>query len=477
MPGELHRLRSRLQLALAGDAAESWGEGMATALDQVRRHHDAATMRAVGADTIAAAIGAYRKSGRLERFVDLKYVCLGVATPDADGDCLLAAARLRDQLLASAQSLAEPRRQMKCFQALLRSYWSFPLHGDGVSAAAREGFAVLRAWLARRYSELERVRMTKPEWFTMLSMHQNLLGDHPCERYGPALLAGRGAALQLAIDDLAIPSGSWVLEEAVLALMQAATQLGDAEFRARLPQLLALGLGQAGLTLAAKLSRRAIACLLWRYARCAELIEHLPLFDAALALLGDPNLQRPAWDAQVTDERGAADDLAREMVGSWLKQRLIRDFFQRLARQGSSQQRRLDYWLRYEPFIEDMWFALGTADQVRAGRGYEDFRRYAGARLIELQDAGAASTSLLALRINEFLLIEAGDADRPLQLIRRAALTPEQARLFAGGEASVSSASFAALPVEVELEHRDGAGATWEQRFDAYLRPIVWRAQ
>ncbi len=480
----LNHLRSQLDLAFAPDpaAALAWAAdaAMAAALLEVRAAHDGAEILRVSAATISAALAAYRKTGQFARFTDLKYVCLGATEIDAEGNCLLAEAGLRDELLAQAEQVTPARRQMKCFQALLRSYWSFPLHGEHVAAASRQGFALLRAWLARRYRELEGVKMPKPEWFAMLSMHHNLLGEQPCEIYGPALLEGRGAGLQLAIEDLAIPSGSWVQEEAVLALVQAAAQLGDEAFRARLPQLLALSRGEAGLALSLGLSRRALACLLWRHARCTEVVEQLPLFDAALALLGNPNLHRPAWDSYVQDERGAADDVAREMVSSWLKQRLIHDFFLRFAAEGSSQTRRLDYWLRYEPFIEDMWFALGAEAQARRGRAYEDFRRYAQERLLELADAPGAepSTSLLVLRINDFLLLESAAVGQPLRLLRRSALSLEQLRLFSAAEtgASACAADFAALPWELSLEHADSPARKWEQSFDQYLRPIVWQA-
>ena len=482
----LNFLRSRLDIAfdLGPETAAAWadGEAMTAALDQVRRQHDQAQLRLASADTIAAAVDSYRRTGELPRFADLKYVCLGLAEVDAGGGGLLAEAARRDGLLQRAELIAEPRRQMKCFQALLRSYWTFPLHGDAVAGELQQGFIVLRAWLGRRYGQLEQVKMRKPEWFSLLSMHLNLLGENPCERYGPSLLEGKGGALQLAIEDLAIPSGSWVLEEAVLALMQAATQLGDNDFRARLAQLLTLTLGEAGLVLSTSLSRRCLAYLLWRYARCATVVEHLPLFDAALALLGNPNLHRPAWDALVQDERGAADELAREMVSSWLKQRLIRDFFQRLAVDGASEPRRLDYWLRYEPFIEDMWFALGSADQQRSGRGHEDFRRYAEGRLLPLADQdGQAATSFLVMRINDFFAIESAAMQQPMRLLRCASLSAAQLHLFADtpAEEGADAAAFAALPCEVALEHGDAAGLSgkWERRFDEYLRPIIWQTQ
>ena len=47
------------------------------------------------------------------------------------------------------------------------------------------------------------------------------------------------------------------------------------------------------------------------------------------------------------------------MVEGWLKRRLIKDFFELLARDGAADLRRLNYWLKWEPEISDMWFLLG----------------------------------------------------------------------------------------------------------------------
>jgi hypothetical protein len=95
-----------------------------------------------------------------------------------------------------------------------------------------------------------------------------------------------------------------------------------------------------------------------RYARIPSKPEHILLRDAAVAHIGNPWLKKSVWDAFVLDERGNPDDAAREMVYGWLKRRLISDFFELMSADGSGDTRRLNYWLRFEPFVEDMWFAL-----------------------------------------------------------------------------------------------------------------------
>jgi len=95
------------------------------------------------------------------------------------------------------------------------------LNGGHVSAAALHGLGVLRAWLGERFVALERTRMRKPDWFLMLSLHVDLLSARPCDRYAEALLSGYDAMLQLAVDDLAIPSESWVMEAAVMVAAHA----------------------------------------------------------------------------------------------------------------------------------------------------------------------------------------------------------------------------------------------------------------
>ena len=67
------------------------------------------------------------------------------------------------------------------------------------------------------------------------------------------------------------------------------------------------------------------------------------------------------------------------MVNSWLKVRLIKDFFDLLSEDRSADSRRLNYWLGFlEPAIQDMWFVLG-ADAM--GDKREDYTYFANGRI------------------------------------------------------------------------------------------------
>ncbi|WP_284046778.1 EH signature domain-containing protein [Cupriavidus campinensis] len=88
--------------------------------------------------------------------------------------------------------------------------------------------------------------------------------------------------------------------------------------------------------------------------------------DAATSTIGNPWLRRTHWDAYVR-VGDKADDQAREMVFFWLKERLVADFFELLSVDGINDKRRVAYWLRFVPFVEDMWFALGSSASSRRG--------------------------------------------------------------------------------------------------------------
>ncbi len=477
MSGALDRLQYGVLAAFGAHCRGLWDEpqAMTPVLEEVRLRHDSPAGRPVSADRIARAVAAFRATGRIAGFVELKHVCLGAAAIDAAGDCLLAEARLRDSLLLLAETVPTGRRQIKCFQCLLRSFWSFPVHGAEAGAAARAGLDVLRAWLARRYAELDAATKRKPRWFATLAGHANLLGSAPCERYGPALLRGDAHDLQGAVDGLAIPGDSWVTDEAVLAQLRAAAALADADWTALLPQLLEIATGRAGIAVSEALARRGVALLVSRYARCDSVDAHEGLLDAALAAIGNPWLRRAAWDAFVLEADGRAGEHAREMVGSWLKQRLIGDFFRLCG--GDRDARRPAYWQRFDPFIHSLWIGLGAGALERSGAEHEAFRRRCKGCLLGFDDVAG---NALILRIGDTLIVEFGGKGRGAHLFPWSRLDPALARRLTADRDKryVNLDDLMQTAAGMRLDHRDSStrDVSWEQRFDEQIRPLVWQA-
>jgi hypothetical protein len=471
-------LRAQLSTALGADAGRAafWGEprAMSSALEDVRRRHDHPAGKTVAADRIARAVAAFRRSGKVAGYVQLRHVCLGAATVDDAGDCLLAATALRERLFDLAENVPGARRQLKCFQALLRGYWSFPRYG-GASAAAVAGMDALAIWLLCRYAEFDSNRERKPLWLTLLGEHINLLGAAPCERYGPALLRGDATELQALIDGLAIPGDSWVKEEAVLAQARAAAALSDADWQAVLPQLLDIAAGRAGVAVSVRLAQRCIAICLSRHARCDAVERYEPLLDAAIATIGNPWQRRAVWDAHVLNADGKPCELAREMVNGWLKNLLIAEFF-RLHSPDGAGLRRAAYWQRYDPFVVSLWVGLSGRAMERRGEDHERFVRRAAGCLL-LVDAATDDDSVLLLRIGDFLVAEFGAEERGLYLFRWSRLDGKLVRRLGSARDAkyFSLSSLLASEAEARLPHRDDGGSPWESRFDDRLRPLLWR--
>lgn len=412
-------------------------------------------------DSIAIIVAEYRRAQSVTSYRDLKYVCYGTALTMPDGWCVLGNEKLRDKLLADVEQLDETRRRFKCFQALLSSYFAFALYDEHRSEAAKAGWETLRDWLARQRAQFQRdgnkSKLRLPGWFAVLTEHANLLTATPCDRYGKELLRDDGSSIEDARQGLGIPGDSWVMEEAILSQVKAAVELRDNNFNTYLDPLLKIAQGQAGVAVSELLKRRAIALLVSRYARCQSKPEHPVLRDTAVAIIGNPWLKRTTWDAWVKNYSDQPDVEAREMVNGWLKQRLITDFFAVLSEDGQADPRRLKYWLRFEPAIEDLWLVLGPDAMKNKSKPYKDLRERANGRLLSLENGGPSSNNAFIMRMGNWLIVEFGLTGNACYVY---SLTPPP---FALGGKSVSLSKLKNKSVG---EHYNHVLHGWEGNFD-----------
>lgn len=364
--------------------------------------------------SIATIVAEYRRSRGVASFRDLKYVCYGAAMRMQDGWCVLGNDKLRDELLADVERLDNAKWRLKCFEALLRSYFVFDCYEQQAKTTkdARDGWIILRDWLARQKAQFQRdgvnTSLRMPGWFAVLAQHENLLTNKPCDRYGVDMLRDDTSSIEEARQGLGIPGDSWVMQETILSQMRAASNLGETPFKAGLDQLLKVAQGQTSVAVSELLKRRAIAVLVSRYARCASKPEQPLLRDATVSIIGNPWLKRTAWDAWVKNSNDQPDDEARELVNGWLKGRLIKDFFDVLSEDNKADQRRLKYWLRFEPAIEDLWLALGPDAMHNRSQQYLELRERAKGRLLSLENAGPSNNNAFIMRMGDWLIVEFG---------------------------------------------------------------------
>lgn len=475
---QLDTLRTKLLSAfdLGLRRADEWTDHVANErmVECVRQRHDGSGSPPDPA-TIASAVVLFRRTGQINGWRGLKRVCFGAGSSDEEGWCLLSDNAMRERLIALAEGQKEARKRVRCFQYLLSSYWSFPL--ESADENARSGWLALREWLDARLPSVISDSVRIPEWLSTLKVNHNLLRDDPCAKYGAKLLAGDGSEFYSAVAGLGIPSDSWVPEEAIVAQMKAGAALNHDRFKDTLPGLLSVATGKASLVLSRSLQIRCVALLVSRYAKIPGQPEHMALRDAAVGVIGNPWLRRASWDASVVDERGRPDDGAREMVYGWLKRRLIKDFFELLSEDGAGDSRRLDYWLRFEPFIDDMWFALGTNARWRRGENFGDFRSRAKGRLLNLEST-TADNNAFVMRMGEHVAVEFGETGNALYLFRWDALpTVVSQKLLSGKErADVTIHQLKSLKCALMKKlHRDSPKSmeSWEQKFDADICSLL----
>jgi hypothetical protein len=400
----LSDLRHTLDRAFADSfSSPDWGApaAMTKALVEVKKRFDP-THVSLNERSIARTLLSFRGTGRLPTFIDLKYASFGLAQQvGEDKWCLIEDSKLFRALLKQVgDQKDQPRRLRKCFQGLMHSYFDYPIF-DQPSEAGLANWKLLRKFLAETLGEISSAR-NNPQWLKTLSRHENLLTGKACERYAPALLKGNAKELVDASEGIGLSANSWVWQEATTAQTQALIQLEDSPFKVHLSNLLNLLDGKGDVQLSDSVVIRCLAQVLIRYAKCNERPENPVLRDMAITFIGNPWLKRPAWDAFVKN------DNARKMVDSWLKRRLITDFFALLSEDGSADQRRLNYWLRFEPVIEDMWFVLGSHARYASSSEFREMRKRMEGRLHYLDEQGTPNNNAFMMRIGPFMVVEFG---------------------------------------------------------------------
>jgi hypothetical protein len=474
MSTHLSDLRLKLSAAmgssLAVNANEYWGnpEAMSKELALLRARFDS-PLACSDTQSVEQAVLRYRQTGRLPGHRDIKYVCIGAAM-EFSGWCLLGHAPLLDRLLKTAQ-LGSHRIRLRYFSCLLQSYWSFPRNDEKTSQAALDGWTALRDWLTAQRHLLAAWPSVQQPWFETLNQHANLLTTEPCAHYGRELLAGVSAGMNRAFEQLRVPSDSWLREEAIFAQMQAGVDQEEAAFKSSITRLVQIAVGTGSIRVSENISRRCLALLLSCYASCGSHPEIIGLRDAAIAFIGNPRLHRAAWDAYVLDKDGRPDSAAREMVDGWLKVRLIKDFFGLLSEDRKVDDRRLKYWLRFEPAIEDMWFGLGVNSMSDNGQEYTEFRRRAKGRLIDLSGPDPRNNAFM-MRIGGYLMVEFG-------LTGNACFVYDYKCLPAGIHSKLNVDTRAWVEIG-DLKNKDKERGLrllhlglWEPEFDATICPLI----
>ena len=245
------------------------------------------------------------------------------------------------------QWLDSPKWYRRCYQGLVRSYFTYDGISGETSSTGRKNWSDLRDYLHDRARNIVS-HGVEPDWVRAAIGNRPLFTKEPCAPYAESVLSGDVSLIESLRHDLGIAPESWFLRELVMAQVRKAVAYLDDDFIALLPRVLdALGENRV-------LRDRGFIEVVNRYASVKQRPIHPKLRDVSVEWWGNPWLpsNETCWGGVTPD--------ARQMISEWLKRDFIEAFFSKLSQDGVGDTRRAMFWLRYVKSMTEVHFGLGT---------------------------------------------------------------------------------------------------------------------
>jgi len=435
--------------------------GIQTHIEALQQRVSGGTAAHEPEDNVRQAVRRFWLDSRLENIKDGRLVCFGlVLRPTDGGRCILEDKNrflaVLDASTGVDQWLDQPRWYRRCYQGLVRSYFTYDPYKIETSAQARDNWGHLRDYLKDRIKSISDSG-ANPDWVQAAIENENLFSEDPCGRYAPEVLAGETEHLDRMRSLLGILDASWFLRELLLSQVKKATDLSQSDFDSRLATLL------QALDPHELVRGKGLRLLLNKYVSRASPVEHPSLRDYAVAWWGNP------WLPSNETTWGGVDPAARQMVSDWLKGELIDAFFTKLAADGRADRQRVNFWMRYVKLIDHVQFALGSIARNSRDADMLVLRQKMSGLISELDGQGG-SVNAFVMVMGDVVAVEFGSDGNALYVYRRGNLpfdTAEPLRLPVNATNSLKNSS-----AVLTLSHQDNIRgySRWEDRFDAALK-------
>jgi hypothetical protein len=434
------------------------GGGIDVVIAQMEARFKSRRVGQIPEDHQLEAVRRFWQSQEILSFRDAYLLSWSLCLPHRPwGPCVMEDRARLEKVLDGADGWSgRPSAYRRCYQGLVKSYFTYDTFAETTPEAGRNNWQILRQYLFD-HNSLIKDHSPCPQWVDTAVGNPQLFGEQPCELYADALLRGDGGIIEHLCEQLGISKASWFLRELVLAQVRGATRLANTQFLALLPRLLEL--------LAANevLRDRGMILVLDRYSEVPGTVLHPGLRDYSVAWWGNP------WLPSNETRWGGVTPEARTMVADWLKLEFIETFFTKLAEDGLGDPRRMNFWKRYVKSIDHIEFGLGSFARNSRERDFVVLREKMAGLVLELDAPGANNAFIMT--IGNLVVVEFSglgnalygyDARRSLPFNTNKTLT-----LPASSPNSLKQKGRSIL----WLKHKDGIHNwdKWEDMFEATL--------
>jgi hypothetical protein len=362
-------------------------------------HAQSGNQLSISNDLAQQAVSQFWELQRFETLKDARLVSFSLCVPNhSSGSCIMEdKQRLQavlDDFTGIGQWIEDPLSYRRCYQGLIRSYFTYDSKIESASNVGRQNWKILREYLHDRSPNIVDTK-TNPDWVTTTVNNQQLFSDDPCSLYAEALLHGDTSMVNHISGQLGILKASWFLRDLVLAQIKQATMLDHEQFTPRIKTLIRL------LTDHPVLRDRGLIYLLDKYASADKPPIHEILRNTAVEWWGNP------WLPSNKMNWGGVHQKAREMVSEWLKREFIEAFFSKLAQDGVGDKRRANFWLRYAKSMDNVQFALGAKALNSNDRDFILLRKKMNGLFTELKTSDTSNNAFV-MTMGNLVAVEFG---------------------------------------------------------------------
>ncbi|MCW2486531.1 hypothetical protein J5069_11560 [Candidatus Symbiopectobacterium sp. NZEC127] len=422
-------------------------------------------------DLQAQAVRRFWDAPRFDNLKDARLVSFGMCLPSRpNGPCIMEDRERFQAVLSSdtgvEQWVDEPRWFRRCYQGLVRSYFSYDdSKGRVAPKEGRRNWRDLRDYLHDRSPKIIDAERLNPDWVTTATENKNLFSQDPCSPYAESALSGETATIDRIREQLGITDDSWFINELIRSQVRHAVSLPYGEFKDLVPSLLTMlvNLAQYGI----KVRNYGLIRILDTYAQARSPAIHEQLRDVSVRWWGNP------WLPSTAAQWGGVTPKAREMVAEWLRGEFIEAFFTKLAEDGVGDRRRANFWLRYVKSMTNVQFALGSQALNSRSRDFIALLEKMKGLYTNLKDTNSANNAFI-MTLGNLVAVEFGSMGNALYMYRADALpfifNPHQPLCVASQ--AQNSLKNKTQSVLTPLRHQDGihGWSRWEDRFESILR-------
>ncbi len=301
-------------------------------------------------DRIKEATQQFWKDPTVKDINQARYVAFGLSGKHLpNGTSMFDQTEHLSHFLSDDRGIGQWKKEAKWFrrpvQGLVASYFAYD--PTVATESSLDNWRFLRNYIKSNLKYL--TTKTDPDWVLECEKHPELFTDKPGNVFAKDLLEGKQEEFEITAESLMIGESSWFLRDLIFSQIDYASRLSDREFADLLIRLIDL------VSHHRQIQDNALALILNRYATSSTCPHSIPLKDTVVSLWGNPWLRssEKRWPAIVTDK-------SKSLITQWLKSEFIEAFFTKMAEDGTSDERRLKFWMGYLDSIDTVQFALGT---------------------------------------------------------------------------------------------------------------------